>query len=421
MIEKPSPRRPAATLRRRSFLKALAVAPAYVSFPYIRAATPASGRGRTSRVDDEVKELRDPDTGARVMRLSGGESDNVHPYFTSDSFAGSSNRAVFASNRSGRFQYYLLEIRERRLTQLTDGEAVRPNLACVGGGRQLHYFDGPLLRSVELDTLRDRELYRVPDGWQPRLPSCTANGDYVCFAYGEKLEVSTQTSVIYSAMAETYFQRGSSVIMRIHADTGKPEAVWGERAWISHVLIHPTQPDTIVFCHEGGGLVKQRMWVVDAKQRLARQPAALYPLRPGEFTVHEYFTRNGDVGFQYEIERGGKMEYYNAFIRPDGTWIRQYLLPGRRPGHIQSNSDNTLIAGDRGYLNADDKDGANFMSLMTHGNGLAHLRRLCRYQPGPTQYSHGHPRFSPDDRWVIFNSRIGAKEHVAMADVTTLG
>lgn len=57
--------------------------------------------------------------------------------------------------------------------------------------------------------------------------------------------------------------------------------------------------------------------------------------RPNEFCVHECFTRGGEVGFQYEVDRDGKREYYSAFVRPDGIWIRQYLLPGRRPGHIQ--------------------------------------------------------------------------------------
>lgn len=416
-------------LPRRSFLRGLAAAPLCLHLPGLLAAEPKAAapaslgpRGKTFRVESEVKELRDPDTGARVMRLTGDGSDNVHLYFTSESFVEGSNRIVFGSNRSGRYQHYLLEIRERRLTQLTDGEAIRPTMACLSGDRRLFYFDGPVLRALQLDTLDDRELYRVPDGFQPHLPTCTTKGDFVAFSYREKSAVTTRTGAIYSDMAEVYHQHPKCVIMRIRTDNGQPAAIWGEPNWISHVLIHPHDPSTILFCHEGGGLVAQRMFIVRGDGAISRRAVAipLYPMRPGEFTVHEYFTRQGEVGFQYEVEREGKMEYYNAFIRTDGTWIRQYLLPGRRPGHIQSNSDNSLIVGDRGYLSPDDKDGANFMSLMTHGNGIAHLRRLCRYQPGPTQYSHGHPVFSCDDQWVVFNSRMGPKENIAMADVHSL-
>jgi len=381
----------------------------------------AGGRGTTQDVRGEIQEYKDDQTGARVRRLTADGSDNVHIYFTSESFVGGgSDRVVFASNRSGRFQFHLLDIPAARLVQVTDGEELSPNMACLCPTGRLFYFDGPVLRSVNLDTLEDRQLYRVPQGTRPALPTCTADGKHVAFAYREDRTVSTETGRIYSTMAETYFQRPSCVVMRIDTSSGEATAAWGQRAWISHVLIHPHNADFILFCHEGGSYVSQRMWTVDLAKRRGRKATPLYPQRPGEFCVHEYFTRQGEVGFQYEVDRDGQMEYYNCFIRPDGTWLRQFLLPGRRPGHMQSNTDNTLVVGDCGYLGPDDRDGRNYMSLMTHENGRAHVRRLCRRVPGKTQYSHGHPVFSLDDRWVLYNSKIGETHNVYMADVTSI-
>jgi len=405
-----------AGVARRSFLAQLAAVPAAAAV--LQHPAPA---GRTQSAAGEIKEYRDPDTGARVMQLTGGGSDNVHLYFTSESYlGGGSDRIVFGSNRSGRFQFYLLEIGARRLVQLTDRENLWPTQACLAPGGTLFYFEGPVLRSLEVETLKDRDLYRVPDGFDARLPTCTADGKYVAFAYGERRAVSTETGRIYSTMFETYYQRPSCVIMRIQTGNGQPLAVWGERMWISHVLIHPLRPDLILFCHEGGSMVSQRMWTVDASIARDRQAQPLYPQKPGEFCVHEYFTREGEVGFQYEVEREGRREHYNCFIRADGTWVRQYLLPGPRPGHIQSNTGNTLVVGDCGYLSPEDRDGRRYMSLMTHANGRAQVRRLCRRQPGDTQFSHGHPVFSGDNRWVLFNSRIGPREGIAMADVHSL-
>ena len=63
--------------------------------------------------------------------------------------------------------------------QLTDGENLSPNMACVARDGRVFYFDGPALRSVKVDTLEDRELYRVPQGYKPALPTCTADGRYV--------------------------------------------------------------------------------------------------------------------------------------------------------------------------------------------------------------------------------------------------
>lgn len=416
-------------LPRRSFVKGLVFAPAVVRFSRVLAAEPSAKLqpashgpvGRTFSVADEIKDYRDKETGARVMLLTGGGSDNVHLYFTSEGFVEGSSRIVFGSNRTGKFQHYLLDIAAKKLTQLTDGEDVHPTRACLGTGGHLLYFDGPVLHSLKVDTLEDRDIYRVPEGFEPVLPTCTTKGDYIAFCYKEKRAVSTRTGVIYSDMAETFYQHPSCVIMRVNTANGQPTAVWGERNWISHVLMHPTNPEQIVFCHEGGGLVQQRMFVVGVGNTSHKAKATpLFPMAENEFTVHEYFTRQGEVGFQYEIERAGKMEYYNAFIRTDGSFVRTYQLPGPRPGHIQSNSDNSLVVGDRGFRSYEEKDGGNYMSLMTHSNGVATLKRLCRYNPGPTQFSHGHPVFSRDDQWVVFNSRIGTKENVAMAEVGTV-
>ena len=424
----PRPHPPSARpLPRRTFLKGLALAPVGLSLSRAFAAEPASPQpashgpiGRTTSIAGEIKELKDAVTGARVVQLTGDGSDNVHLYFTSESFVDGSDRIVFGSNRTGRFQHYLLEIKARRITQLTDGAGISPTKACLGRVGPLIYFDGPVLRVLKLDTLEDRDIYRTPEGFDAALPTCTQKGDFTAFSYRERRAVSTRTGVIYSDMAETFYQHSHCVIMRINTGTGQPEAAWGEPNWISHVLIHPHDPQQILFCHEGGSYSSQRMFMVTLGDPRGRTSRPLYPQGPKEYCVHEYFTRQGEVGFQYEVEREGKIEGYNCVIRPDGTWVRQYLLPGPRPGHIQSNSNNTLIIGDRGFLRPTDKDGSRFMALMTHANGVANLRRLCQYQPGPTQYSHGHPVFSWDDQWVLFNSRIGTRENIAMADVTSL-
>ena len=383
----------------------------------------AAGRGKVQQVRGEIKEYKDPKTGARVRRLTGDGSSNVHPYFSSWAFVGSgADTTIFVSNRSGAYQWHLLDIPAARLVQLTAGEKVSANMACVARSGWLFYFDGPALHSVKTDTLEDRELYRVPAGFKPALPTCTADGRYVAFAYCQETALSTETGRIYATMHERYYQHPHSVVMRIDTQKGDVVAAWGETTWISHTLIHPTRPNLIVFCHEGGGTcVEQRMWIVNLDDVQMRKAAPLYPQRPGESCVHEYFTQQGDVGFQYSLDRPGGREEYNAFIRPDGTWIRQYLFPGRRPGHIQSNSDNSVVVGDGAYLDPDDKEGGKYLGLMTHANGRVQVRRLAWHgTSGLTQASHGHPSFSPDDRWVIYNSDAEKSDNVYMADVQSL-
>ena len=112
------------------------------------AAPAAGGRGTVQEVRSEIKEYKDPKTGVRVRQLTGDGSSNVHPYFTSWAFVGDdADHTIFLSNRSGAYQWHLLDIPAARLVQLTAGQKVLPNMACVARSGRLFYFDGPVLRS----------------------------------------------------------------------------------------------------------------------------------------------------------------------------------------------------------------------------------------------------------------------------------
>jgi len=370
----------------------------------------------------QVKEYTDDETGARMRRLTGDGSDNAHLYFTSTSFLGDgAERLIVSSDRLGDRAYFMLDIPEATLTQVTDASETPFSQACLDPAGRLFAFRGNSLMVVDLDTLEAEEIYRVPDGYTPALPTCTADGSHVAFAYRERLPVSTETGVIYATMGERYYQHPGSVIIRVETESGAAEAAWGERNWISHVCIHPSNPDLILFCHEGGSYVQQRMWTIDLTEGRGRQAKPLFRQFFGEACCHEYFTREGEVGFQASVPRGDGWEGYNCFVRADGTWLRQFLLPGPRPGHIQSNSDNTLVVGDRAHRSHDDPEGGAFMSLIRHEDGRGVVTRLCRHDTSwKTQISHPHPIFSPDDQWALFSSDAGGSGNVYMADLTSV-
>lgn len=384
--------------------------------------------GKVTNIKSEMKEYKDPKTGAKIIQLTSNGSNNNHPYFTSEGFMWEdSEHPLFISDRSGLYQWYMLERKTGKLVQLTAGAKLETNMGCVARNGKLFYFDGPVLHYLNLNTMEDRELNRVPDGFTPSLPACSADGHYVTFSYHQKMPTSTARNVIYSTMQENYFQHPASVVMRVDtaAATGAATAMacWGETQWISHSLIHPTLPNFVLFCHEGGHeCVKQRMWMVDVDQKRARTAMPLYRQQVGDSCVHEYFTRQGEVGFQYTIiSESGAMEEFNAFIRADGTWVRQYRYPDRRPGHIQSNSDNSLCIGDCAYFNPRDDDGDKYLGLMTHGNGVVNIKRLAWHGTSwKTQESHPHPVFSPEDRWVLYNSDSEGRYNVYMVDVQSI-
>ena len=352
----------------------------------------------------ELEEHADPTTGARVMRLTSADAHSHHLYFTASSYT-KDGHIVFGSERTGSPQLFLMQMPGGRIVQLTDEEGIRPQLSCVHPLSDIAYFTTDrLVKQVDLHTFETEVLYEAPEGFRLTLPSITADGSRIAIAYSRVCTFSTETGRIYATMAEHYYHHPTSCVVTIETDGSGHRVIWGEHNWISHVCISPVDRDCVVFCHEGGSWVKQRMWVVDAS-KLHQEAQPLMLQRPGEVAYHEYFTRDGEIGVQLKAQRDDGMEFYHCFMRPDGSWLRQYRLPGMASGHIQSNSDNSLRIADRAHRTPDDDAGEQMMGLYRFDGGWDRVTWLCeRGGDFSLQIGHGHPIFSPDDRWVLFTS-----------------
>ncbi|HRU32543.1 MAG TPA: oligogalacturonate lyase family protein [bacterium] len=194
----------------------------------------SSGHGKSFHI--EFEKQKDKDTGVIVTRLTDGMGNSIHPYFTQPLVSNDSRILLIESTRSGRWQLFSLELDTGLMVQLTDDPGIRPHSSCLDPNRLIaYYWDGKILKSVDLNTLKTDQLYFVPSGFHTGILSLTADGRYLAFVYSEDLEISTGTGAQYSEMLEHLYRRPSSVIMRIDLESQRIEAAWGEREWISHV------------------------------------------------------------------------------------------------------------------------------------------------------------------------------------------
>jgi oligogalacturonide lyase len=231
-------------------------------------------------------------------------------------------------------------------------------------------------------------------------------------------------------MAETFFYRPRSMVWAIDLVDNRLSAVWGETEWISHVLINPVDPDTVVFCHEGGSFAQHRLWIVDARPIRKKRAEPLHEEAYEEFLVHEYFLGDGTLGVQRSLmpRDNAKLKtvpyVYNSvlFLDMNGKRVAEYELPGRRSGHVQSSSDNSLLVAD-GYFpdpDMEQESGRRFLALQHPRDGRLDVEKLCRTDTSwKTQLSHPHPTFSPDDRFVVFSSDRGGANGAYVADLTS--
>jgi oligogalacturonide lyase len=368
----------------------------------------------------EILKYRDDITGVEVTKLTDNRGNTIHPYFTQPLLSSDGKYLLTASDRTGLWQLYSLELETGKMIQLTDDSRVSPQSSCLDSNRMIaYYWNGLVLKSVDLSNLVEREIYEVPEGFHPGILSISADGEALDFVYIENLNLSTLTGKLYSGMSEMLYRRPSCVVMRVKPYEGTAEAIWGEREWISHVITSPVDKDIIVFCHEGDWHLVQRTWVIKASTH------EIWPIietkRYLERAGHEFFTKKGTLVTQYGIRETTNSEWKcsDVFIKPDGSGMRKYdYYPGPKPMHIQVNSTETIGIGDCAYIDSDFKDARSFMILIKYENNQAKQKLLCRHNTSwKYQYSHPHPIFTNDDRYVIFGSDRDGYNNIYMVPV----
>ena len=358
----------------------------------------------------EKTRYTDPETGHTVWQLTASPGHDHHLYFTTTSFLPAGRRLVFSSDRGGKFDHYLMDLETGEITQLTDAGG---RLNSIGSGidprgEWLYFWEGSDLKALSFETLEERCLYRLPEGFRGHLLSASAEGSRLAFAVVPILELKSQTAKIYSGMKEMFERCDRSDVVVVRTDGSGHGVAYSEDCWVSHVNVCPSDPDLILYCHEGSwDGVDQRMWLVRSDGS-HRRP--LRPQEPADALGHEYWLDDG-ITVGYHGGRGPQKEGIFGLIKKDGTDCREYVLPASC-GHCQSTH-----AGDR---HVTDRLGGEpyIWEIHPQDDGTARCTKVAKHAGTfELQIGHPHPIISPDDRWVLYTSDRGGRCNVYMAEL----
>ncbi len=348
-----------------------------------------SGGGKGKWHPSEARTFRDPDTGREVTQLTNSSFPSSNLYFTAQSFTANNRGLVFMSSRPKKSELYLAELPSGRFQQLTESETGAYHACVCQKASTVAYLDNGAVWIVDLHSLEQRKLYTIPQGHQPDLLSIDDSGRYIAFAHCTPL-----------AKPVARDQTHHSWLVRINTDGSGHQLVREEDFWISHVLINPTDPDTILFCHEGSWeVVAQRLWVVRA------DGSGLRKLRVEE---------DPEVAIGHEIwtERGGAVNYHGSYKRraflgrvsKDGSLVHEYTMTAPA-GHTSATEDGRLVLGD-GTVEYP------YISLYHFKGSVAIADPLCQSGRMTPAGLHAHANFSADGEFVVFGSERGGQNNV---------
>jgi oligogalacturonide lyase len=393
------------------------------------------------------REWIDPDTGHRVIRLS-DEPGSASLYFHQNPYTPDGQKLIITTP-SG---LSAIDLKTRQIEKIVDGRA---SVIIVGRKTGQVYYTRTVTNNnvrsttvyaTDLHTKQTREILTLP----PATSISTVNADETLLAgiIDEKLLADLKAGkppvAPQTGRGDNYLGKGEMMenrlaekrplqLITINTKNGAVKKLMRGTDWYNHLQFSPTDPNLLMFCHEGPWHKVDRTWTIRTDGSQLKQIHHRTMLM--EIEGHEWFGADGKW-IWYDLQTPRSEAFWVAgYEVPTGNRIWYQLQRSEWSVHFNVSPDGKLFAGDGGGPN----------SVAAPGNGqwiylfrpelvpdrtdgqLANAKELIR--PGVLQaeklvnlakhdYSlEPNVTFTPDMKWIVFRSNMFGPTHVFAVEI----
>lgn len=381
--------------------------------------------------NSEIREFKDEKTGRPIKQLTSA-GNNVHLYFTENSFDAHKNEIIFRSDRaSGEdkaphedplYNLFRMDLDSGEIVQMTDERTPIGNVTKTPDSRIVVYATGNKIKTLDTESGEISTIYEETGNFRVGTPSISANRRYVAFYRNEKVDVPRGPN--YAGFKEHYYLVKDGRITLAYLDGSGWFDVFKDTHWVSHFQFCPDDSTLATFCHEGPWhLVTQRIWLLDFVSREARP---CFRQQEHDSVGHEFWTQDGYIFFD---DRGpghdgtitsdrtqavatdvavkeSTMIPFVGLADRHGNLIKRIDMP-YYCNHYHANPDNTVLVGD----DVDD------LVLIDISGDEAKIEVLCNHKTSwHTQSSHCHPTWSWDGSRILYASDYGGRVNLYLVE-----
>jgi oligogalacturonide lyase len=388
--------------------------------------------GARLAADEPPKTWVDPDTGHRIVRLT-GEPGSASLYFHQNGYTADGGALVYTTAGG---------IGAVDLATGAEHTLVSGGVRVVEAGRKtraVYYVKDGVACVADVDTGATREIGKLPR----RGSVSTVNADETLLA-GTYVEGEGQD---YDAGRRRQPQgllqppnKGRMMEERLAAKlpmglfvmdvrSGEVRTILKSTDWLNHLQFSPTDPGLLMFCHEGPWHKVDRIWTIRTD---GTQLTKIHSRRMKmEIAGHEFFGADGKtIWYDLQTPRG-EVFWLAGHSVADGAMTWYDLERDEWSIHFNVSRDGTLFCGDGGDEGqvARAKDGKWIYLFRPEllpnrgvddpnlvSPGVLRAERLVnmskhdyRLEPNVT--------FTPDAKWVVFRSNMLGPTYVFAVEV----
>jgi oligogalacturonide lyase len=382
--------------------------------------------------NSEIREFKDEKTGRIIWQLT-AQSNNVHLYFTENSFDAHKNEIIFRSDRSSGkdraphegplYNLFRMDLDTGEMVQLTDEAEPIGSVTKTPDSRIVVYATGNKIKKLDTETGEISIVYQEMDNYNLGAPSISRNRRYIAFCRNEKVDVPRGPN--YTGFKDRYYLVKDGRITLAYLDGSGWFDVFKDTHQVGHFQFCPDDSTLATYCHEGPWhLVTQRIWLLDFVSRQAR-PC----FRQGEqdSVGHEFWTQDGYIFFDnrgpghdgtitsdrtqavatHVAVKQSEMIPFVGLVDRHGNVIKQIDMP-YYCNHYHANPDNTVLVGD-------DVDDLVLIDISGAKAKFFEVQTLCNHKTSwHTQASHCHPTWSWDGSRILYASDDGGRVNLYM-------
>lgn len=357
----------------------------------------------------------DKDTHHKVIRLSRKDGKNASFYFHNNPFI--ENKMVFYSTDNYGRQLHTVDLTTLKTKQVThqasamNGEIVAPK------SRLVLYQIKDSVFATHIDTKKTELIFVFPKDYQANIT--TLNADETLLAGSRASDEQKEIARRYPEKKD-FFNRIFDAhlpneLFTVNIKTGELKKIYTENTWLGHIQFSPTDPNLLMFCHEGPWHKVDRIWTIDTKTGQVK----LMHKRTMDMEIagHEFFAPDGQsIWYDLQLPRGETFYLGNTDVTT-GKEKKYQMTRDEWSIHFNVTKDQKAFCGDGGNDTqvAKAKDGMWIYLFRPNGDRFTSERLVNMKHHGYKLEPNVH--FSPDEKWVIFRANFEGEEQVYAVEI----